>query len=306
MARCHHPNQSAHDGTLLRVRARTFLAAFAARAIGNALDGRFQSRQSLMNQALKTITMKDLSDESTLCLIALVEEFPQLWRLQNDQYRNNGIKSELWKQIANEVVRFYSQYGPYTEEGVRGFFQNKRLIFRREKEKITKTKSGQAAEYVYNGSWRFYRSLLFLDRSKPVLSRECNESYQHKDPYGMDSETESASVLTEMREPVLGTPSTHTPRGTTSPSLEASGTPVKRPKCDDGKKKADDCSSSGWKERTVAFPKIAESFATEKSCDDADNFGRVVAGHMRNLNGTNFIQCQIEVLELVKRYLDRQ
>ncbi|KAG0424810.1 hypothetical protein HPB47_027985 [Ixodes persulcatus] len=59
--------------------------------------------------------MKDLSDEATLCLIALVEEFPQLWCLQNDQYRNNGIKLELWKQIANEMERRYSQYGPYTE-----------------------------------------------------------------------------------------------------------------------------------------------------------------------------------------------
>ncbi|KAM7304029.1 uncharacterized protein ISCGN_013929 [Ixodes scapularis] len=103
-------------------------------------------------------------------------------------------------------------------------------------ETITKTKSGQAAEYTYNGRWRFYRSLLFLDRSKPVLSRECNECYQHKDPSGMDSETELASVMTEMKEPVLGTPSTHTPRGTTSPSVEASGTPVKRSKCDDEKK----------------------------------------------------------------------
>ncbi|KAM7293398.1 uncharacterized protein ISCGN_026528 [Ixodes scapularis] len=137
-----------------------------------------------MNLALKTTTMKDLRDEATLCLIALVEELPQLWCLQNDQYRNNGIKSELWKQIANEMQRRYSQYGPYTEEGVRSFFQNKRRIYRREKEKIMKTKSGQAAEDTYNGRWRFYRSLLFLDRSKPVLSRECNESYQHNDPSG--------------------------------------------------------------------------------------------------------------------------
>lgn len=53
----------------------------------------------------------------------------------------------------------------------------------------------------------------------------------------MDSETELASVMTEMKEPVLGTPSTHTPRGTTSPSVEASGTSVKRSKCDDEKKK---------------------------------------------------------------------
>ncbi|KAM7307773.1 unconventional myosin-VI isoform X2 [Ixodes scapularis] len=59
--------------------------------------------------------MKDLSDEATLCLIAPVEEFPQLWCLQNNQYRNNGIKSELWKQIANEMQRRYSQYGAYTE-----------------------------------------------------------------------------------------------------------------------------------------------------------------------------------------------
>ncbi|XP_029842250.1 uncharacterized protein LOC121833455 isoform X2 [Ixodes scapularis] len=94
--------------------------------------------------------MKDLSDEATLCLIALVEEFPQLWCLQNDQYRNNGIKSELWKQIDNEMQRRYSQYGPYTEEGVRSFFQDKRRIYSREKEKIMKTKSGQAAEYTYN------------------------------------------------------------------------------------------------------------------------------------------------------------
>ncbi|KAM7284933.1 uncharacterized protein ISCGN_031931 [Ixodes scapularis] len=143
--------------------------------------------------------MKDLSDEATLCLIALVEEFPQLWCLQNDQYRNNGIKSELWKQIANEMQRRYSQYGPYTEEGVRSFFQNKRRIYRREKEKIMKTKSGQAAEYTYNSRWRFYRSLLFLDRSKPVLSRECNESYQHNDPSGTGAappvEGEDASSL---------------------------------------------------------------------------------------------------------------
>ncbi|KAM7294808.1 uncharacterized protein ISCGN_024313 [Ixodes scapularis] len=128
--------------------------------------------------------MKDLSDEATLCLIALVEEFPQLWCLQNDQYRNNSIKSELWKKIANEMERRYSQYGPYKGEGVRGFIQNRRCIFRREKEKIMKTKSGQAAEYTYNGRWRFYRCLLFLDRSKPVLSRECNVSYQHKAPSG--------------------------------------------------------------------------------------------------------------------------
>ncbi|KAM7315165.1 cytoplasmic dynein 2 intermediate chain 1 [Ixodes scapularis] len=82
------------------------------------------------------------------------------------------------------MERCYSQYGPYKEEGMRGFFKNKRRIFRREKEKITKTKSSQAAEYTYNGRWRFYRSLLFLDRSKPVLSRESNECYQHKDPSG--------------------------------------------------------------------------------------------------------------------------
>ncbi|KAG0419472.1 hypothetical protein HPB47_004088, partial [Ixodes persulcatus] len=63
----------------------------------------------------KMTTMKDLSDEATLCLIALVEEFPQLWCLQNDQYRNSGIKSELWKQIENEMERRYCQYGPYTE-----------------------------------------------------------------------------------------------------------------------------------------------------------------------------------------------
>ncbi|KAG0413037.1 hypothetical protein HPB47_009802 [Ixodes persulcatus] len=69
----------------------------------------------LMNLALKTTTMKDLSDEATLRLIALVEEIPQLWCLQNDQYHNNDIKSELWKQIANEMERRYSQYGPYTE-----------------------------------------------------------------------------------------------------------------------------------------------------------------------------------------------
>ncbi|KAH7969675.1 hypothetical protein HPB52_021023 [Rhipicephalus sanguineus] len=107
--------------------------------------------------------MATWSDDATLYFLSLVEQFPTLWDTGRDDYSNNPKKQALWERVAKEMTAKYPAHGPYNVEVLKTLFANKRRTFRKEKKKVSDTKSGQALAECYSGKWKFYRAMKFLE-----------------------------------------------------------------------------------------------------------------------------------------------
>ncbi|KAH6932645.1 hypothetical protein HPB50_008229 [Hyalomma asiaticum] len=123
-----------------------------------------------------------LNDEATLFFLSLVEQFPALWDPSRDDYANNILRSTLWQHISKEMQKQYPDGGPYTPDALRTFFNNKRRTYRNERKKVNKTKSGQPADDVYAGKWKFFTALSFLETTqRPPVRRTVTESFGETD-----------------------------------------------------------------------------------------------------------------------------
>ncbi|CAN7939024.1 unnamed protein product [Ixodes hexagonus] len=228
-----------------------------------------------------------LDDDSTLFLMSLVEEYPALWDIGSPDYSKSHLKTSIWQQVSEDMTGRFPQFGPYTVENLKLFLQYKRRTFREEKKKILKTKSGQPADDLYLGKWKFFAAMKFLDTTQRTLAkRSTSEDIEVVEVDGEPQATPGCSV-------------TQAPSPTSSSSsagarTSASATP---------KRKHDATQLSLMEERTAVLSKIAKSLDVQEP-DDSAAFGMVVAQHLRHMPTVKRAKCLAAILSLVTSYLD--
>ncbi|KAH9372224.1 hypothetical protein HPB48_003431 [Haemaphysalis longicornis] len=107
--------------------------------------------------------MAEWNDDQVRYFVSLVEQFPTLWDSSRSDFCDSMKKRSIWGNIVDEMSLRYPENGPYTPDGLKGVFSNKRCTFRKERKKVRKTTSGQPASECYAGKWAFYSAMQFLD-----------------------------------------------------------------------------------------------------------------------------------------------
>ncbi|CAN7939229.1 unnamed protein product [Ixodes hexagonus] len=226
--------------------------------------------------------------------MALVEEYPALWDIGSPDYSKSHLNTSIWRQVSEDMTGRFPQFGPYTVENLKLFLQYKRRTFREEKKKILKTKSGQPADDLYLGKWKFFAAMKFLDTTQRTSAkRSTSEDFEVVEVDGVSDRN-----IHSPPSPCLG--AGHPSRPPTSRSssagarTSASATP---------KRKNDATRLSLMEERTAVLSKMAKSLDVQEP-DDSAAFGTVVAQHLRRMPTVRRAKCQAAILSLVTSYLD--
>ncbi|XP_077545310.1 uncharacterized protein LOC144158349 [Haemaphysalis longicornis] len=233
--------------------------------------------------------MSKLGEDGSFFLLSLVEVFPVLWDPGNADYNKTCIKSGIWKQIAEEMALRHPEFAPYTVDGLKSFMQNKRRTYREERKKVVHTKSGQPADDVYVGKWKFFGALKFLDGAT-----QATDSHSVSEDFGL-SEMSGEGTAAE----------NHPPSPVPSPAAtshsERDEPPAKR-----GRSGGQERAAELLELRTAALAKMAQCMdAPMPAPDDCSAFGAVVAGHIRQMTGPQRAECQAAIMALISERLQR-
>ncbi|KAL3213939.1 hypothetical protein MRX96_007339 [Rhipicephalus microplus] len=261
----------------------------------------------------------NLCDDATFYFIHIVEEFPTLWDLSRADYADVVKKQSVWEHIVEDMKKNWPTYGPYTVEGLKRYFDNKRRTYRLERKKADHTKSAQPASDVYIGRWKFYKALKFLDGAKikprrsimgqdqqniaetemPLVFSEATEA---PEPAAVDEDATVDEIVAVDKEnctiecvpvAILSTPSTPN-------TVQAAS--KKRPR-----KNQSLPPEEMWTERQKVLEKIAvnmQPMQPPQPDDACDHFGRLVAASMRAIPKKRHLSCQAEILRLMDSYMD--
>lgn len=237
---------------------------------------------------------KGLSEDAIFSLLSLVEQYPVLWDTRRDDYANTDVKASVWLDIAGHMLILYPQFAPYTIDGLKNIFQNKRRTFRQERKKVV-SKSGHPAEDVYLGKWKFFSSLRFLEAlTKETSALSVNDDFQ--DGEEMDGESVISSDPNDQvpPSPVLSLAPSPTPSERTGPCDIAVESYVL-------KRNEDGLQLCALEERpsTPKKPAQAESLTP----DDCAAFGSVVAEYLRHMPLASRARCQAAILSLIPSFL---
>ncbi|XP_077492552.1 uncharacterized protein LOC144103769 [Amblyomma americanum] len=187
-------------------------------------------------------------------------------------------------------------YAPYQTESLKTFFNNKRRTYRLEKKKMLETKSGQAADEAYTGKWRFFRTLRFLDAVRMPTHRSINgqcEGNAASAEVSPEQDTNEAVGRTAAESGLLETQSAPSPP---SPGQQPG---KKRRRTNERAQE----SSARWSDRQQILEKLASAFEVHVQPEDpADQFGKLVAAHIKSVPREKVLSCQAEILKVIERF----
>ncbi|XP_077522944.1 uncharacterized protein LOC144133655 [Amblyomma americanum] len=199
----------------------------------------------------------------------------------------------------------FPQFEPYTVDYVKTLFKNKRRTYREEKKKMLYTKSGQGADDVYIGKWKFFKAMMFIDNGAPAESRTYTETYgmATEEEYGQSPE----NSLVESQDPAVDASVSNTaaaeapvPQASEAQSAVAlANANQAAPK----RKRIADHQLALLQQRTDTLSKMAKTL-DNSSPDDCSAFASVLAHYLRKLPLAKRAKCQAAVLTLMTTYLE--
>lgn len=108
------------------------------------------------------------TEEEILNLIKEVEMHPALWDFSCPEYKLP--KDAVWQDVANILSA--------SMDDCKGKWGNLRTTFNYNLAKYRKKKSGQGSDEIVTVSWKFFKSMMFLEASKVSQSTQSTSSLQ--------------------------------------------------------------------------------------------------------------------------------
>ncbi|XP_077492176.1 uncharacterized protein LOC144103289 [Amblyomma americanum] len=276
--------------------------------------------------------MASWSDDATFYFLALVQQFPTLWDSSRDDFLMCPKKEHLWHSICKQMSSEHPAHGPYSVEGLKNVFANKRRTYRKEKKKIDERKSGQARDDSYVVKWKFFRCLKFLDAVPRPGHRYATEAFEEEAVVVQKGESEKRGgefhsdchepeeYLFETSSPTrrctpdaagaenhrelsqLGTPAS----SASAPVPENSGHSALTPPSKRMRQwRSSSTANSILNKRQTALDTLVNAVQRPLAADDAAaHFGNYAAALMRRMNPARQIKCQKEIVDVIEKHLD--
>lgn len=117
-------------------------------------------------KSYKKKVQKDWGHEEILLLIKEIEARTALWDMSSADYKTP--KDSIWKEVADKLER--------DQDDCKGKWTNLRITFKNNMAKYRAKKSGQGTDDSIEITWRYFRSMLFLEANDIGLSAESTTS----------------------------------------------------------------------------------------------------------------------------------
>ncbi|XP_039276093.1 transcription factor Adf-1-like [Nilaparvata lugens] len=249
------------------------------------------------------------SDEDCENLIELIRQHPPLYNAQLDSYRDEHLKDNIWKSIAESINK--------TDSECRKKWKLIRDSYNRYKRK-QKQSTGSAAP-AKNSKWQFYERLRFLENT-PSERQSCTSVEQEQQssasvekevtntsPGVEHEDTPHEAADTSVHNSTLNTPSNELP-GTSKSTQERSNIPLSNisekstAKNTKRKRQKEDEFIKFMKDRQENRNRQLELLKSQDPVDDISTFTKHIEMMLRKLSPHSRAMAKTEIFNIVSKY----
>ncbi|KAH7952157.1 hypothetical protein HPB52_019576 [Rhipicephalus sanguineus] len=211
----------------------------------------------------------------------------------------------------------YPEHAPYSVEYLKTLFTNKRRTYRKEKKKVSDTKSGQALAEGYSGKWKYFHAMKFLenitqrgprfvsgaDGAQGTVDELGDLSNANDVPDSVSNVPLESTQLPLNEEEEDQSSATEDSKGTMEDAAIVASTNAGKP-CRI-RRPQDTCETSDemFAQLQALLENIAKGIQPEAPDDPATHFGRYVASLMKKMSLSRQLMCQEEIIAVLQEYV---